>query len=129
YNGDDHLKIQNPDGTFVLKKDNTPFYQENESEYPWGFITLNKAMERSVNTPFVQLGMDVGMSKVADVAERAGLLRESFAGLNASFALGTSTPSAIRMADAYATFAASGKQADPYSVTAVKQRGTELPGF
>jgi membrane peptidoglycan carboxypeptidase len=33
------------------------------------------------------------------------------------------------MADAYATFAASGKQADPYSVTAVKHRGSELPGF
>ncbi|MEU5520993.1 transglycosylase domain-containing protein [Streptomyces sp. NPDC093250] len=129
YNGDDHLKIRNNDGSYVLKKDNTPFFQENESDYPWGYITLHKAMEQSVNTPFVQLGMDVGMKNVADVAERSGILKDSFAGLNASFALGTSTPSAIRMADAYATFAASGKQADPYSVTAVKHRGSELPGF
>ncbi|GGX12181.1 penicillin-binding protein [Streptomyces malachitofuscus] len=129
YNGDDHLKIRNNDGSYVLKKDNTPFFQENESNYPWGYITLHKAMEQSVNTPFVQLGMDVGMKNVADVAERSGILKESFAGLNASFALGTSTPSAIRMADAYATFAASGKQADPYSVTAVKHKGSELPGF
>ncbi|GAA2294196.1 transglycosylase domain-containing protein [Streptomyces atrovirens] len=130
YNGDDHLQIKYNDGSLVLKKDNTPFYQENESDYPWGYITLRKAMEQSVNTPFVQLGMDVGMKKVADVAEKSGILKESFSGqLNASFALGTSTPSAIRMADAYATFAASGKQADPYSVTAVKHKGSELPGF
>ncbi|MFF5156119.1 transglycosylase domain-containing protein [Streptomyces sp. NPDC000348] len=129
YNGDDHLQIRNNDGSLVLKKDNTPFYQENESDYPWGYITLRKAMEQSVNTPFVQLGMDVGMKNVADLAEKSGLLKDSFANLNASFALGTSTPSAIRMADAYATFAASGKQADPYSVTAVKHKGSELPGF
>ncbi|MFI1419808.1 transglycosylase domain-containing protein [Streptomyces sp. NPDC020731] len=129
YNGDDHLKIRNNDGSYVLKKDNTPFFQENESNHPWGYITLRKAMEQSVNTPFVQLGMDVGMKNVADLAEKSGILEDSFAGLNASFALGTSTPSAIRMADAYATFAASGKQADPYSVTAVKHKGSELPGF
>lgn len=129
YNGDDHLKIRNNDGSFVLKKDNTAFFQENESDYPWGYITLHKAMEQSVNTPFVQLGMDVGMKNVADVAEKSGILKDSFADLNASFALGTSTPSAIRMADAYATFAASGKQADPYSVISVKHKGSELPGF
>ncbi|CAL9489784.1 transglycosylase domain-containing protein [Streptomyces sp. enrichment culture] len=129
YNGNDKLKILNNDGSYVLKKDNTPFLQKNESDHPWGYISLRKAMEQSVNTPFVQLGMDVGMKKVADVAEKSGILKDSFAGLNASFALGTSTPSAIRMADAYATFAASGKQADPYSVTMVKHRGSELPGF
>jgi membrane peptidoglycan carboxypeptidase len=129
YNGNDHLKILNNDGSYVLKKDNTPFFQENESDHPWGYISLRKAMEQSVNTPFVQLGVDVGMAKVADVAQKSGILKDSFAGLNASFALGTSTPSAIRMADAYATFAASGKQADPYSVTEVKYRGSELSGF
>ncbi|MET9763393.1 transglycosylase domain-containing protein [Streptomyces sp. NPDC006372] len=129
YNGNDHLKVRNNDGTYVLKKDNTPFFQENESDHPWGYISLRKAMEQSVNTPFVQLGMDVGMRNVRDVAEKAGILDSSFATLNPSFALGTSTPSAIRMADAYATFAAAGKQAAPYSVTSVKSNGQEVPGF
>ncbi|MET9873206.1 transglycosylase domain-containing protein [Actinacidiphila glaucinigra] len=129
YNGNDHIKIKNNDGTWVLKKDNTPFFQENESPTPWGFITLRKAMEQSINTPFVQLGMDVGMEKVADVAEKTGILKASMAGRNASFALGTSTPSAIRMADAYATFAASGKHVDPYSVVSVKKNGADVPGF
>ncbi|NEE09167.1 penicillin-binding protein [Streptomyces sp. SID7499] len=129
YNGNDHLKIRNNDGSYVLKKDNTPFFQENESDHPWGYISLRKAMEQSVNTPFVQLGMDVGMRNVRDVAEKSGILDASFATLNPSFALGTSTPSAIRMADAYATFAASGKQAAPYSVTSVKFNGREIEGF
>jgi membrane peptidoglycan carboxypeptidase len=129
YNGNDHLQIKRPDGSIVLNKDNTPFYQENESPTRWGFITLRKAMEQSINTPFVQLGMDVGMDKVAGVAEKAGILKTSMAGQNASFALGTSTPSAIRMADAYATFAASGKHTEPYSVISVKKDGAEVPGF
>lgn len=87
-------------------------------------------MEQSVNTPFVQLGMDVGLMNVRGVAEKSGILDESMPkDPNASFALGTSTPSAIRMADAYATFAASGKHADPYSVTAVKKDGQDLQGF
>ncbi|MEU6373832.1 transglycosylase domain-containing protein [Streptomyces sp. NPDC046909] len=130
YNGNDHLKVRKNDGTYVLKKDNSVFYQENESNYPWGYISLRKAMEQSVNTPFVQLGMDVGLMKVRGVAEKSGILDESMPqDPNASFSLGTSTPSAIRMADAYATFAASGKHADPYSVTGVKKDGQELQGF
>jgi membrane peptidoglycan carboxypeptidase len=129
YNGNDHLKVRKPDGTYYLRKDNSVFYQENESDYPWGYISLRKAMEQSVNTPFVQLGVDVGMTNVRSVAQKSGILEESFTDLNPSFALGTSTPSAIRMADAYATFAASGKHADPYSVTQVKKDGQELQGF
>ncbi|UKY55304.1 penicillin-binding protein [Streptomyces inhibens] len=130
YNGDDHLKVKNADGTYVMKKDNSPFYQENESNHPWGYIPLTKAMEQSVNTPFVQLGMDVGMDKVRDMAESAGIAPASFdKNLNPSFALGTSTPSAIRMADAYATFAESGTKVEPYSVTKVSKEGEDLTGF
>ncbi|MEU6595434.1 transglycosylase domain-containing protein [Streptomyces sp. NPDC046881] len=130
YNGNDHLKVFKPDGSYYLNKNNTPFYQNNEGPKPWGYISLRKAMEQSVNTPFVQLGVDVGMTHVRDVAKAAGILPQSMSqNLNPSFAIGTSTPSAIRMADAYATFAASGKQADPYSVTAVKTNGVDAPSF
>ncbi|MFF9376206.1 transglycosylase domain-containing protein [Streptomyces griseoluteus] len=130
YNGNDHLKVRRPDGSYYLNKDNSFFFQANESDHPWGYITLRKAMEQSINTPFVQLGVDVGMSKVRDMARSTGILEGSMAkDLNPSFAIGTSTPSAIRMADSYATFAASGRQADPYSVTMVKKDGEELTGF
>jgi membrane peptidoglycan carboxypeptidase len=100
----------------------------NESPYAWGYITLRKAMEQSINTPFVQLGEDVGLSNVQKMAENAGI-NNGFASLNASFSIGTSTPSAIRMADAYGTFAASGKQAEPYSVTSVVRNGIDVPSF
>ncbi|MFF7385685.1 transglycosylase domain-containing protein [Streptomyces griseoluteus] len=130
YNGNDHLKVRRPDGSYYLNKDNSFFFQANESDHPWGYITLRKAMEQSINTPFVQLGVDVGMSKVRDMARSTGILEGSMAkDLNPSFAIGTSTPSAIRMADSYATFAASGRQADPYSVTMVKKDGQEMSGF
>lgn len=128
YNGNDHLKVKDSTGNYVLNKDGTPFYQENESNYPWGYITLRKAMEQSINTPFVQLGEDVGLDNVKKMAESAGI-NNGFESLNASFSIGTSTPSAIRMADAYATFAASGKQADPYSVESVQQDGVDVPSF
>ncbi|MET9083367.1 transglycosylase domain-containing protein [Streptomyces sp. NPDC004237] len=130
YNGNDNLKVQRPDGTYYLNKDNSIFRQRNESDHAWGYISLRKAMEQSINTPFVQLGVDVGMTKVRDVAQASGILPDSMSqDLNPSFAIGTSTPSAIRMADAYATFAASGKHTDPYSVTAVKLDGQPLSGF
>ncbi|MFJ8716917.1 transglycosylase domain-containing protein [Streptomyces violaceus] len=130
YNGNDDLKVRKPDGSYYLRKDNSIFRQQNETDYPWGYIPLRKAMEQSVNTPFVQLGVDVGMARVREVAKQSGILDQSMVQeLNPSFALGTSTPSAIRMADAYATFAASGKQAAPYSVTSVKFNGQEVPGF
>ncbi|KRV47302.1 penicillin-binding protein [Wenjunlia vitaminophila] len=129
YLGNDNIKIYDQSGKPVLKKDGTPFYQQNESDYPWGPITLYEAMQHSINTPFVQLGMDVGMEKVKKLAEDSGISEESMSEINASFALGTSTPSAIRMADAYATFADHGRQVEPYSVIKVVKGGEELAGF
>ncbi|MEU9110689.1 transglycosylase domain-containing protein [Streptomyces sp. NPDC048483] len=130
YNGNDHLKVMKADGSYVTKRDNSPFFQENESAHRWGYIPLTKAMEQSVNTPFVQLAMDVGMDKVKETAELAGISKESFdKNLNPSFALGTSTPSAIRMADAYATFANSGEKYEPYSVTQLTYKGESKAGF
>lgn len=82
-------------------------------------------MRESVNSAFVQLGMDVGLDKVKEAAMDAGLKEDSLAGTSfPSFSIGISDPSAIRMAGAYATFAASGKQNEPYSV----ERVTSLDG-
>nr|WP_229698316.1 transglycosylase domain-containing protein [Wenjunlia tyrosinilytica] len=129
YLANDLMKIRNPDGSYVRNKDGSFFLQKNEGTTRWGAITLRKAMEQSINVPFVQLGMDVGMDKVMKMAESAGISHDSMAERNASFALGTSTPSAIRMADAYGTFASSGLRAEPYSVTSVEKEGQPLAGF
>ncbi|WP_377270380.1 transglycosylase domain-containing protein [Peterkaempfera sp. SMS 1(5)a] len=129
YNGNDLIKIRNTDGTYVTDKDGSYFRQKNESTFAWGYIPLRKAMLYSVNSPFVQLGEDVGLDKVADMAQKVGLLKSTLAYRNASFSIGTSTPSAIRMANAYATFAASGEEVDPYSVISVTREGVKLPHF
>ncbi|MFJ8210029.1 transglycosylase domain-containing protein [Streptomyces sp. NPDC096033] len=130
YNANDLTVINDRSGKPLLGPDGQPFKQKNESEYPYGYVTLNEAMEKSINVPFAQLVFDVGHSKVRQVAKSTGILEESMdENNNASFALGTSTPSAIRMADSYATFAASGTHHEPFSVLEVKKDGKEVPGF
>ncbi|MEU3910580.1 transglycosylase domain-containing protein [Streptomyces sp. NPDC029721] len=130
YNANDLTVINDRSGKPLLGPDGQPFKQKNESEYPYGYVTLNEAMEKSINVPFAQLVFDVGHSKVRQVAKSTGILEESMdENNNASFALGTSTPSAIRMADSYATFAASGTHHEPFSVLEVKKDGKDVPGF
>ncbi|MFB9736868.1 transglycosylase domain-containing protein [Streptomyces thermocoprophilus] len=132
YNGNDLVVIKNQQGDPIMGNDGKPFRQKNEDPTAWGMVTLKKAMERSINTPFAQLGIDVGLSKTRKTAESLGILEESFdkGNLNnVSFSLGTSTPSAIRMADAYATFANEGEHFEPYSVIDVKKNGVLLDGF
>ncbi|MFJ6939298.1 transglycosylase domain-containing protein [Streptomyces sp. NPDC101132] len=130
YNGNDLIVIKNRDGDPVMGSNGRPFRQKNESPTRYGMVTLDEAMQKSINTPFVQLGFDVGHSKVREVAESTGILEESMNPNNdASFMLGTSTPSAIRMADSYATFAASGTHHEPYSVTKVETKDGPLEGF
>ncbi|MFJ1559783.1 transglycosylase domain-containing protein [Streptomyces mirabilis] len=132
YNGDDLLVIKDQNGDPIMGNDGKPFRQKNEGTKAWGMVTLKKAMEQSINSPFAQLGVDVGLSKTRKVAESMGILPDSFdqGNLNnVSFSLGTSTPSAIRMADAYGTFAASGSHYEPYSVTQVLKDGKPLARF
>ncbi|MGX1881516.1 transglycosylase domain-containing protein [Streptomyces sp. NPDC055287] len=85
--------------------------------------------EEGGDSVYSRLGEDVGLAKVRDLAVGTGLLPQSMAPLERRFSVGTSTPSAIRMADAYATFAEDGRRTDPYSVTAVTYRGTPLEGL
>ncbi|MEU6589744.1 transglycosylase domain-containing protein [Streptomyces sp. NPDC046881] len=131
FNGDDGIKIKDQQGDYVTDdKDPTGLlHQRNDTTQRWGYISLRKAMEQSVNTPYVQLGEDIGYRNVANTAQALGLRPGSLAAPSAGFYIGTSTPSAIRMAGVYATFAASGLQASPYSVTKVTHNGSTLPGF
>ncbi|MFJ4874289.1 transglycosylase domain-containing protein [Streptomyces sp. NPDC088745] len=124
YNGKNKLKIKNYDGSVWRNENGLEWLQTNDGDESYGDIDLRKAMEVSANSPYVQLGMDVGVGKVREMAINAGLLKSSLGGGDVpSFSIGISDPSAIRMAGAYATFAASGKQNDPYSVVKVEKEG------
>ncbi|MES9556819.1 MULTISPECIES: transglycosylase domain-containing protein [unclassified Streptomyces] len=90
---------------------------------------LRDALVMSSNATFSLLGRDIGLKKVKELAVSAGLHEESLARLDKSFPLGTSTPSAVRMADAYTAFSNDGMRAEPYSVTGMTRDGETVEGF
>ncbi|PGH49356.1 transglycosylase domain-containing protein [Streptomyces sp. Ru87] len=126
YNGDNKVKLLDYDGSTWLDKENKEWHQTNDGDESYGDVTLRTAMQHSINTPFIQLGVDVGTDKVKEEAINAGLTEEQLASTVPSFSLGTSAPSAIRLAGAYGTFAAEGEQTDPWSVKSVERKGEEV---
>ncbi|MFF0751185.1 transglycosylase domain-containing protein [Streptomyces sp. NPDC004267] len=124
YSGQNKLKIKNYNRTVWQDEKGNEWYQTNDDNASYGNISLREAMEHSANSPYVQLGMDVGIDTVRQAAIDAGLLESSLVKANVpSFSLGISSPSAIRMAGAYSTFANQGERNDVYSVTKVLQKG------
>ncbi|MBP2403958.1 transglycosylase domain-containing protein [Streptomyces syringium] len=126
YNGDNKLTLRDYNGQVWHDQNGSEWHQRNDGDEDKGLVTLRTAMQYSVNTPFIQLGMDVGTDLVKESAVKAGLDEDQLASLSPTFSLGTSAPSAIRLAGSYATFAASGKQIDPYSVEKVEKDGKPL---
>ncbi|MDO0926871.1 transglycosylase domain-containing protein [Streptomyces sp. TG1A-8] len=132
YSGQNKLKIKEYNGSVWTDKNGKEWLQTNDGNESVGTppdydIDLREAMRLSVNSAYVQLGMDVGLDKVKETALDAGLLEGSLASASyPSFSIGTSDPSAIRMAGAYGTFAASGEQNDPYSVESVEDKDGQV---
>jgi membrane peptidoglycan carboxypeptidase len=90
-----------------------------------GRIDLRRALAHSVNTVFAHLNVDLAApgnkaTGTRDAAILAGLPK-STAGLtdNINNILGTASPRAIDMANAYATIAAQGQRATPYIIKSV----------
>ncbi|MFD9716121.1 transglycosylase domain-containing protein [Streptomyces sp. NPDC059076] len=92
-------------------------------------MSLFASLVASDHTPFVEIGKKIGLKKVKDLAVASGLREESMAELEPTFSIGTSTPSAIRLASAYTTFINKGRATDPYSVTKIEQNGIAVGGF
>ncbi|GLX39054.1 penicillin-binding protein [Streptomyces roseochromogenus] len=127
YDGNDQVTVQTPEGPY-WDRSGKVVKGRNDGGRNWGQVTLRQAVANSVNTPMLQLGLDVGLDRVEAFAERSGLLASSLGPRIPTFALGeNSTPSAIRMAGAYETFAADGMHTDPYSVRSVTRNGAAVP--
>ncbi|MGW7380084.1 transglycosylase domain-containing protein [Streptomyces sp. NPDC054794] len=122
YDGDDGVPVTTPEGPY-WDRSGKRVAAHNDGRQSYGQITLAKALAESVNTPFMQLGMDTGLDKVRKTAEAAGLLSSSMGRQVPDLSLGSSTPSAIRMASGYATFAAAGLHTEPYSVRKITRNG------
>ncbi|RSS60563.1 penicillin-binding protein [Streptomyces sp. WAC07061] len=127
YDGNDQATVQTPEGPY-WDRSGKVLKGHNEGDRSWGQITLQQAVANSVNTPMLQLGIDVGVDRVEAYAERSGLLPSSLGPRIPTFALGeNSKPSAIRIAGAYQTFAADGMHTDPYSVRSATRAGAAVP--
>ena len=124
YDGDNNVPIQTPEGPY-WSRDGKMVKTANDGKRSYGKISLREAVANSVDGPIVQLGMDVGLNQVRQASIDAGLLPDSgFGEQIPEFSLGTATPSPIRMASAYGTFAASGTHTDPYSVLSITHNGS-----
>ncbi|MDQ1438884.1 MAG: penicillin-binding protein [Acidimicrobiaceae bacterium] len=87
---------------------------------------IDNAMTHSINVVFSQLALATGLDNVVRTAESAGIPEEVLAkdGDNPAMALGGLTKglTPLEQAAAYATFAAKGVYASPYSITRIKDR-------
>ncbi|MEU6671470.1 transglycosylase domain-containing protein [Streptomyces sp. NPDC046727] len=126
YDGDDGVPVTTPEGPY-WDRSGKKVLAHNEGGKSYGQITLREALAKSVSTPFMQLGMDAGLDTVRQTAEASGLLSSSMGPQVPALSLGSSTPSAIRMASGYATFAAEGKHTEPYSVRRITRNGSPVP--
>ncbi|MET7455488.1 transglycosylase domain-containing protein [Streptomyces sp. NPDC005574] len=123
YDGDDDIPVTTPEGPYWDRAGKV-VTARNDGKKSWGRISLRTALAQSVNTPFMQLGMDTGLANVRNTAEAAGLLPSSFGRQVPELSMGSATPSALRMASGYATFAAGGRHTEPYSVSRITRNGS-----
>jgi membrane peptidoglycan carboxypeptidase len=126
YNGDNGVPVTTPEGPY-WDRSGKKVAARNDGGRNWGPISLRYALVQSVNTPFMQLGMDTGLDTVKKTATDAGLLDSSMGPQVPALSLGSATPSAIRMANGYATFAAEGLHTEPYSVRKITRNGGAVP--
>jgi membrane peptidoglycan carboxypeptidase len=101
------------------------FAPENEDDVDYGDITVQTAMNKSVNSVFAQMGVDVGMQKVLDVAGELGMDTEGLEAVPAQ-TLGSMGASPLDMAGAYATLANHGKQVTPTLLKSAEHRATTV---
>jgi penicillin-binding protein 1A len=88
-----------------------------EPEY-LGPITLQQAVQRSINTVAAKLADEVGRSNVADTARKLGIT--SPINTDPAMALGTTQVSPLEMAQAYAPFSNGGFSAPAYAIERIR---------
>ncbi|MEV0968987.1 transglycosylase domain-containing protein [Microtetraspora glauca] len=84
-------------------------------------IDLVQATRNSVNTAFVDLGQQVGLGKVAEAAEAAGIPADQLTQHRAAatFPLGVASVSAVQQASGFGTFAAQGIHHDVHVIRSI----------
>ncbi|WP_327369603.1 transglycosylase domain-containing protein [Streptomyces sp. NBC_01217] len=99
----------------------TPFAPENEDNQSYGNVTVQTAMNKSINSVFAQMVVDVGPPEVKKTALALGVPDQNFPERPA-ITLGTMNASTWDMAGAYATLDNHGRKVTPFIVKSAKNR-------
>nr|WP_236071823.1 transglycosylase domain-containing protein [Streptomyces polyasparticus] len=113
YNGDSKVKVDFGNGQ--------TYAPPNEGDDDYGRITVQKAMNHSVNSVFAAMGADVGMDKVVKTATDLGMRKFD---PHAAMTLGSMKASTLDLAGVYSTFAAHGKKITPSIIKSAEHQET-----
>ncbi|MGW1253940.1 transglycosylase domain-containing protein [Streptomyces sp. NPDC002513] len=104
------------------------FSPPNEDGHDYGNITVQTAMNKSVNSVFAQMGVDVGMPEVLKVANSLGMDTKGLPAVPAQ-TLGSMGASPLEMAGVYATLDNHGRKVTPAIIKSAehKDRTVNLP--
>ncbi|MFF0097028.1 transglycosylase domain-containing protein [Streptomyces canus] len=99
---------------------------ENEDQGSYGEITVREATDKSVNSVYAQMAVDVGSDKVKQTAIDLGIPSDT-PDLTASpsIALGVNTASVLDMAEAYATLANHGRHGTYTMIDKITKDGAD----
>ncbi|MEU3062161.1 transglycosylase domain-containing protein [Streptomyces subrutilus] len=94
---------------------------ENETEDEIGPYALKTAMEKSINTYFVEMIGEIGLCPVSQMTQKLGVVPASGAKLKdgPAIALGAEEMSPLTMANAYAAFANRGIYCTPVAIESI----------
>ena len=118
--------LQNHSATLATPLDNSPitlhegtwyWRPQNYTRTSGGKVSMADALVHSLNIPMVRLAMMVGIPRVIETAQQAGItspLRSV-----PSLALGTSEVSVVELTGAYTTLANEGRRSTPYMVDSI----------
>ncbi|MEY9486518.1 penicillin-binding protein 1A [Streptomyces calvus] len=101
------------------------FAPENEDDRNYGDITVQTAMNKSVNSVFAQMGVDIGMDQVMETAGKLGMDVEDLPAVPAQ-TLGSMGASPLEMAGVYATLDNHGKKTTPAIVKSAEHRSRTI---
>jgi penicillin-binding protein 1A len=93
---------------------------QNYNRKFYGSLTLRRGLELSRNTMTVRLAQSVGMKKIVDMAQRAGVVDKMDPVLAMALGAGETTP--FRITGAYAAFANGGRRVQPHLIELIQDR-------
>ncbi|MBC2900750.1 transglycosylase domain-containing protein [Streptomyces cupreus] len=118
YDGDSRRPVVDANGKKV------GFAPPNEDDVDYGDVTVQTAMNKSINSVFAQMGVDVGMDEVMDTAAELGM-DDDLEAVPAQ-TLGSMGASPLQMAGVYATLDNHGKKVTPTLIKSAEQNNRKV---